>query len=331
MNTVIGFDELFALRVMYQDTYENEYDIIRELKMELLNIGMSIDDIPTFLKDFYNHFGILLSIEQINEALAVNSDIDNIQNAIMMMFNSIINNQEQHNESDSDDSSDNHSNATELIENIDNNGTNIIVVATNNNNDDDSDDNDSDSDSDNEIPSQPITSINLNTSPITFTQQLASPLINHLNMPIHNLPMHNLPGPSLENMLASLLTNPYVPTYYSPSPYIFNQQSISGNISNIISGLNAFSHSSSLPSTTIDDVVCILDESEQSKLKKYKLESVSDNPCSICMTILNKDDEACELPCEHIFHDECIQPWLNNYNYKCPICRKEVGKPKYVI
>ena len=40
----------------------------------------------------------------------------------------------------------------------------------------------SDNDSDNEIQSQPITSINLNTSPITFTQQLASPLINHLNM-----------------------------------------------------------------------------------------------------------------------------------------------------
>ena len=79
------------------------------------------------------------------------------------------------------------------------------------------------------------------------------------------------------------------------------------------------------------DVVSTLDDSETDKLKKYKLSENKEEKCSVCMTSLNMDEHVCELPCEHIFHDECIQPWLQQYNYKCPICRKEVGKPKHNI
>ena len=49
------------------------------------------------------------------------------------------------------------------------------------------------------------------------------------------------------------------------------------------------------------------------------------------MSEINVDEQVCDLPCAHMFHDECIQPWLNHYNYKCPVCRKEVGKPKHNI
>ena len=79
------------------------------------------------------------------------------------------------------------------------------------------------------------------------------------------------------------------------------------------------------------DVVSTLDESEKDKLKVYKLSENKEEICSVCMSDMNTDEHVCELPCKHTFHDDCIQPWLQQYNYKCPICRKEVGKPKHNI
>jgi E3 ubiquitin-protein ligase RNF115/126 len=81
----------------------------------------------------------------------------------------------------------------------------------------------------------------------------------------------------------------------------------------------------------MDDVVSTLDDSENDKLKVYRLIEKKEEKCSICMCDINIDEEVCDLPCTHTFHNECIQPWLKNYNYKCPVCRKEVGKPKYNI
>ena len=85
------------------------------------------------------------------------------------------------------------------------------------------------------------------------------------------------------------------------------------------------------PIPHMEDVVTTLDDADINKLKKYKLDSKKEEKCSVCMTDMDKEQEVCELPCLHTFHDDCIQPWLTQYNYKCPICRKEVGKPKHNI
>lgn len=45
--------------------------------------------------------------------------------------------------------------------------------------------------------------------------------------------------------------------------------------------------------------------------------------CSVCMDMFVIDAEAKELPCEHIFHPDCIDQWLKLHN-TCPICRTKV-------
>jgi hypothetical protein len=83
----------------------------------------------------------------------------------------------------------------------------------------------------------------------------------------------------------------------------------------------------------MQDVVPSLDDEALKNLKKYKSDKVLDENCSICMSKMgdNQEEELCKLPCEHDFHVSCIEPYLKEYNYKCPICRKEVGKPKFDI
>ncbi|KAJ3130929.1 hypothetical protein HK100_007155 [Physocladia obscura] len=49
-------------------------------------------------------------------------------------------------------------------------------------------------------------------------------------------------------------------------------------------------------------------------------------PCSICVENFDsesRDDPAKQLPCNHVFHKQCITPWLKLHN-TCPFCRWEV-------
>ena len=45
--------------------------------------------------------------------------------------------------------------------------------------------------------------------------------------------------------------------------------------------------------------------------------------CSICITDYNEGDQLKVLPCKHIFHTNCIDPWLANHNV-CPNCRHNI-------
>ena len=50
-----------------------------------------------------------------------------------------------------------------------------------------------------------------------------------------------------------------------------------------------------------------------------------ENVCPICFEGGSEDDSFDYfLPCTHRFHDNCINPWLNDKNTTCPVCRTSI-------
>jgi len=48
-----------------------------------------------------------------------------------------------------------------------------------------------------------------------------------------------------------------------------------------------------------------------------------DQMCTICQEQFHMDEEGFPLPCKHMYHKDCILPWLSNHN-TCPTCRYEL-------
>ena len=51
------------------------------------------------------------------------------------------------------------------------------------------------------------------------------------------------------------------------------------------------------------------------------------NKCAICTEHFEKDEKVSGLECDHIFHSECLIPWLEIQN-TCPNCRYMLPKEK---
>lgn len=52
-------------------------------------------------------------------------------------------------------------------------------------------------------------------------------------------------------------------------------------------------------------------------------ETLAGDTCPVCLEELATNNQVRRLPCLHVLHKECIDPWLKN-NKECPICKFDV-------
>ena len=86
-----------------------------------------------------------------------------------------------------------------------------------------------------------------------------------------------------------------------------------------------------LNNDVLNDVSVTLDDKEFDKLNKITLYENLNKTCNICLEDMIINDKIIKLECSHCFHEDCIIPYLKNYNYICPICKYEIGEKKYNI
>ena len=89
--------------------------------------------------------------------------------------------------------------------------------------------------------------------------------------------------------------------------------------------LNPSSHTSYI----YEDVKIILNEEQFNNLEctSFKELNLNENKeCLICIENFNDDDDVIKIPCNHIFHKNCIKSWVCEESNKCPICRVEIDK-----
>lgn len=125
------YDHIMAARIVYQDTFENELDIIKELKIYLVDSGFSPSNINQTLYNFYQHINVPILLETIQQ---VHFNFDPTINNLIEIIYDISGTVNENNPDDSEDSNDDDVfNEIENDNNLNqNNVNNVNQISTNN-------------------------------------------------------------------------------------------------------------------------------------------------------------------------------------------------------
>lgn len=117
---------------------------------------------------------------------------------------------------------------------------------------------------------------------------------------------------------------------FNPNQNISSDQFL--NVINIFNTIMSNTESTNYNPSEYEDVVVTLDDQDYNKLESIKYSDLKnkdeEKKCSICLVDFEDNDMLLKLPCYHYFHRQCVEEWLKEYDYKCPVCRHECGKTK---
>ena len=292
-------DELFAMRISFQDSLMDEINIIKELKIYLKNKNESDNNINNILVEFYKSFNIDFSLEFISSVIPTPIIILNPNNIASFLLNgqnhidSIINS-EVINNADSDEDSDD-----DVLNQVDNDSDDDVLNET---------DNESNEDVEEEI---------LNNTNQIFNNLLHLPPSNSFFSVSYNNGQTTFNN-GQQNFNNNIPQFGNLNTSSNPEDFI-------NNFTNLLSSMNLQNLNS------MEDVRVTLDDNALEGIKSEVLKEDLPDKCSICIMDLKKGEKYSKLQCNHGFHTECVMKWLKEYNYKCPVCREECGQAKYHI
>lgn len=67
-----------------------------------------------------------------------------------------------------------------------------------------------------------------------------------------------------------------------------------------------------------------LESLEKFKIDENRIKALGiENTCAVCKDEFIPGIECLKMPCSHLFHSDCILPWLKERN-SCPVCRFEL-------
>ena len=330
----MDFDQLFALRTYYEEEYDDEIEIIKAIKTNMIDNGMSNTDANKLLKEFYDSFGIPLNADDLEDVKSAQQ----IQNELLteLFGNSnteLFGNSNTELFGNSNTELFGNSN-TELINTQSNNILNTLIrniinpatmnYVENRNLEDNINQNQEEINENQEEINQNQEEINQNQEEINENQEEINQNQEEINQNQEEINQNQ------EEINENIPNNiPFINNVSNVFTVFDNNSSITYNRIMMTIANELYSELINVPNQ--ENVICTLDEEEKNKLNKVILENNLDKCCSVCMDELVKDNQVIILPCEHIFHTNCIEEWLSKYNYNCPVCKKEVGKPKYNI
>ena len=100
-----------------------------------------------------------------------------------------------------------------------------------------------------------------------------------------------------------------------------NQNQNNNQNNNLFNIFNVFNSLTNPPLQTItEESINNLECIPFNEINKDVKEMNSEH-CTICQENYNDDDNILILGCNHVFHPECIRPWLSTCSNLCPICR----------
>ena len=71
----------------------------------------------------------------------------------------------------------------------------------------------------------------------------------------------------------------------------------------------------------------IIEGITRKKFKEYESNIKEINTkCTVCQACFEGEDDTRILNCNHVYHTDCIDNWLTNYNYLCPCCREPAAE-----
>ncbi|CAO3600864.1 unnamed protein product [Absidia cylindrospora] len=124
-------------------------------------------------------------------------------------------------------------------------------------------------------------------------------------------------GNNLQGILQILSTLTGTSMVGNPNDYVSSQAALDNIITQLMEQTGS---GSAAPPPAPEDVISGLPKRAISE--KEFIEDQID--CAVCKDDFNVSELVIELPCQHVFHDDCIKPWLK-VNGTCPVCRHSVA------